>query len=218
MTPQTVAPARSAPFDRRTQGDERRSVMRRALISSLAVISILPFHAHAQSKFVGVKTCAQCHDSSTLGNAMATWQASPHARAFATLEKNCEPKPRQLGDLSLWIVKMSHGERYGLPTPATEAKECLPCHSTGFGAGSQLVAASFDRTAGVQCESCHGPGSAHVEAMSAKGVVPVASGLKQYSDKAAIQAYCARCHDGTCGTLDFATMWPKIEHRMPHRP
>jgi DnaJ-class molecular chaperone len=189
--------------------------MHRAVVWSLAALALLPVEAHAQSKFVGVKACAKCHDTSAHGNAMGTWQASPHAHAFATLEKSTEREPRRCDDLKLWIVTMSHGERYGLPTRATEAKECMPCHSTAFGAAPQLLAASFDRTAGVQCESCHGPGSAHVEAMSVGGNASAATGLTAYADERAIQKRCGTCHDGTCGTLDFATMWPKIKHIVP---
>jgi hypothetical protein len=187
--------------------------MHRAFVWSLAMLAALHApQAVAQNKFVGVKACARCHDATAHGNAMATWQASPHANAFTTLTKSTEPAPRECGDLKLWIVAMSHGERYGLPTRATEAKECLPCHSTAFGAGAQLLAATFDRTAGVQCESCHGPGSAHIEAMSAGGNASAAGTLTDYADERAIQKRCGACHDGTCGTLDFAAMWPKIKH------
>ena len=187
--------------------------MRGAFFLSLAALAALsPAPASAQAKFVGVRACAQCHDAATHGNAMASWQASPHANAFATLARSSESAPRECGDVKLWVVHLGGGERYGLPTPATEAKECLPCHSTAFGAGPEMVAATFERSAGVQCETCHGPGSAHADAMRAGGRTPAAASLTAYADEAAIQKRCARCHDGTCGTLDFATMWPKIRH------
>jgi hypothetical protein len=187
--------------------------MNRTFVWSLAALAALSAPpAVAQSKFVGVRACAQCHDATAHGNAMASWRASPHANAFATLAKSTESAPRQCDNLNLWVVTMSHGERYGLPTRATEAKECLPCHSTAFGAGPKLLAPTFDRTEGVQCESCHGPGSAHVEAMSAGTNGSAASTLTGYADERAIQKRCGTCHDGTCGTLDFAAMWPKIKH------
>lgn len=71
---------------------------------------------------------------------------------------------------------MGRGEKYGLPTPATESKYCLPCHATTFGINAQLIAPSFDLKDGVQCESCHGPAFAHaeVETFKAKGnAIPV---------------------------------------------
>ena len=187
--------------------------MNRAFVWSLAALTALfASEALAQSKFVGVKACARCHDATAHGDAMAKWKASPHANAFATLARSTESAPRRCDDLNLWVVTMSRGERYGLPTRATEAKECLPCHSTAFGAGPKLLAATFDRTDGVQCESCHGPGSAHVEAMGAGASDSAASTLTAYADERAIQKRCGACHDGTCGILDFAAMWPKIKH------
>ena len=189
--------------------------MHRAIAGSLVALALTAAQAHAQSRFVGVAACAQCHDATVHGNATATWRASPHANAFATLAKSTEAAPRECGDLKLWVVTMSRGERYGLPTRATEAKECLPCHSTAFGAGPEQLATTFDRTAGVQCESCHGPGSAHVETMSRGGKADAAAGLVAYPDERAIQKRCASCHDGTCGTLDFAAMWPKVRHAAP---
>lgn len=187
--------------------------MHRTLIWGLAALAALPPPAaSAQSKYVGVKVCAECHDATAQGRALATWQASSHANAFTTLAKSTETAPRECGDVDLWIVRMSRGERYGLPTPATEAKECLPCHSTAFGASPERLTATFDRSAGVQCESCHGPGSAHVEAMRTGGGASAAASLTVYADEGAIQKRCASCHDGTCGSLDFSTMWPRIEH------
>ncbi|MBI5709394.1 MAG: hypothetical protein HZC42_03695 [Candidatus Eisenbacteria bacterium] len=173
----------------------------------------------ARSRYVGVKTCARCHDAGGQASAVRLWQMSKHAQAYAGLKAHTESAPRTCGDLEMWIVEHGRGMKYGLPHPAVESKECLPCHVTGFGADPLSVAPSFDPKDGVQCESCHGPGSAHVEAMSAangaKGATAPASALKHYGDEHAIQAWCVRCHEGTCGDFDFATMWPRIKHATP---
>jgi hypothetical protein len=40
-----------------------------------------------------------------------------------------------------------------------EDDRCLLCHVTGAQDPDALFASSFDKTEGVGCESCHGPGS-----------------------------------------------------------
>jgi hypothetical protein len=119
--------------------------------------------------------------------------------------------------LKLWIVEIGRGTKYGLPKPAEESRECLPCHVTAFGFDTQQIAASFDPKDGVQCESCHGPGSIHVEAKTANGSRKNEPGLKRFGDESAIMAQCRTCHDGTCGDFTFAKMWPMIEHSSPSR-
>jgi hypothetical protein len=50
-----------------------------------------------------------------------------------------------------------------LPLASRQDPECLKCHTTGYGTPTGFRT-SADRTlAGITCESCHGPGSAHVE-------------------------------------------------------
>jgi len=133
------------------------------------------------------------------------------------LRTHSESEARKCQDLELWIVEIGRGVKYGLPRPAAESKECLPCHVTAFGADAQSLAPSFDRQDGVQCESCHGPGSAHVEARTRKDEVKSMDGLIRYDDERAIKARCVTCHEGTCGDFDFERMWPKIKHASAGR-
>ncbi|HEY7725760.1 MAG TPA: multiheme c-type cytochrome [Anaeromyxobacteraceae bacterium] len=75
------------------------------------------------------RSCRECHPA-----AWAQWRSTPHARAYATLEK----RRRQL-DL-----------------------DCVACHVTGW--REPGGACGVDRVAGredVQCEACHGPASLH---------------------------------------------------------
>jgi len=186
--------------------------MRLPLIWTVAAIAVLPLPAHAQNKYVGAKTCARCHSTGQQRDAFHSWQTSKHAQAYRALAAGSEGEPRKCGDLELWIVEIGRGVKYGLPKPAPESKECLPCHVTAFGSEPQQIAASFDPKDGVQCESCHGPGSAHVEARTANESTKVDPGLKKLGDEAAIRAQCGTCHEGTCGDFDFAKMWPTIKH------
>lgn len=189
--------------------------MRRPLIWSLVSTLALFLPVHAQGIYVGAKTCARCHASDEHGKAFQTWQTSKHAEAYRTLKTHSENEARKLEDLKLWIVEIGRGVKYGLPKPAAESKECLPCHTTAFGVDAKLVAPSFDPKDGVQCESCHGPGSAHAEAMTAKGGGRAPAGLRHYADERAIKAQCTTCHEGTCGDFEFTEMWPRIRHSMP---
>ena len=95
---------------------------------------------HPQAAYVGSGRCADCH-----AEIYKDWLSTPHARALITLQD----------------------KGYGWDP------ECIRCHVVGFqrlggGRWGRTPSAFADprRTAylgGVGCESCHGPGSAHVE-------------------------------------------------------
>lgn len=87
------------------------------------------------------------------------WRRSPHARAWRTLVE---------------VGKQAHDD-------------CVVCHVTGFG---EVGGTSIGHTAGlenVQCESCHGPNSIHVEKRGKES--PYAGALKTP------EAVCERCHN-----------------------
>lgn len=76
-----------------------------------------------------------------------------------------------------------------------EVSSCFSCHSTGAVMGSQLKLDNF--THGVRCESCHGPGGKHVEAV--KAGEPGATGIYNpglLSGDELTQQFCASCHRG----------------------
>jgi hypothetical protein len=77
----------------------------------------------------GARDCRNCHPA-----AFASWEKTPHARAYGTLEKG--------------------GRQFDL--------DCVSCHVTGWkGPGGPCDVASTDGRRGVQCEACHGPASLH---------------------------------------------------------
>ncbi|HYS79540.1 MAG TPA: multiheme c-type cytochrome [Anaeromyxobacteraceae bacterium] len=83
----------------------------------------------AEAPHGGVSSCKGCHPE-----AVAQWETTKHARAWATLVKG--------------------GRTHDL--------ECVSCHVTGWRepGGACSVAATEGRR-DVQCESCHGPASLH---------------------------------------------------------
>ena len=52
------------------------------LIWSIVTFALLAHPVEAQNRYVGVKTCARCHDTAGQGSALHRWQTSKHAEAF----------------------------------------------------------------------------------------------------------------------------------------
>ncbi|MHC4939283.1 MAG: multiheme c-type cytochrome [Planctomycetota bacterium] len=81
----------------------------------------------------------------------------------------------------------------------SEGRACLSCHVTGYGHGDRdgfKDVASSGHLLGVQCESCHGPGSKHVEAgekLKAEKRKKFNPGEKTYNVKHVTA--CADCHN-----------------------
>jgi len=98
----------------------------------------------AGATYVGEKACKKCHFGQH-----RTWKKMKHAQAWSGLEK---------------YLAAEHG---GVDRKDAEGRRCVSCHVTGYGqearGGFKSVAES-PHLLGVQCESCHGPGSKHVEA------------------------------------------------------
>jgi hypothetical protein len=107
------------------------------------------------------------------------WEQSAHSRAFVSLD-----------------AKMAGAD-----------PNCLGCHTVGFGTASGYQRSlQGSRLASVGCESCHGPGSLHVEQrMAGKEAAfkfrPLAAGD------------CKLCHHGEFSPpFDWDACWLKIEH------
>ncbi len=98
--------------------------------------------AKGEHEFAGHKKCKTCHKKAEIGNQFGAWLESGHAKAFETLGTEKAKK---------W------GAEAGVDNPQTDDR-CIKCHSTAQGVPDDMVSKKFDRTAGVQCESCHGAG------------------------------------------------------------
>jgi hypothetical protein len=112
-------------------------------------------------------------------SAMKVWRESGHAQAFRTL----------------------------LARKADADPNCIGCHTVGFGTPSGYRREfGASKLIDVGCESCHGPGSQHVEQRLAGSEVtarfhPVGGGD------------CRKCHHGEFSRpFDFDKFWPAVAH------
>lgn len=101
-----------------------------------------------------------------------SWKGTRHSGAFATLERVGKSKD----------------------------PECVVCHVVGYGEeGGFLSLKATPELAGVQCESCHGPGREH--AVDFGPMRPVAAGV------------CARCHTPeNSPSFDYGKYLERIKH------
>lgn len=148
--------------------------------------------------YVGVETCGMCHKTEKQGNQIGIWKKTSHAQAFNTLQS----------DAALKIAKEK-----GLAGLPSESEECLKCHVSGANLDKSLLGAKFNMSDGVQCETCHGPGSDYKSAKIMKDrKEAIASGLLVYEKPAEL---CVKCHNEespTFKSFNFDEMWPKIAH------
>jgi tetratricopeptide (TPR) repeat protein len=105
------------------------------------------------AEYVGIKQCKKCHLQQ-----WKAWQETKMAKALTVLAPGASAE-----------LKRSHN--LDPQKDYSTDSQCLTCHSTGFGrAGGYRVPSPGDagaarvaeETAGVACESCHGPGSKFV--------------------------------------------------------
>lgn len=157
---------------------------------------------NAQNKYVGVKQCSMCHKTDKQGKQFDIWSKSKHAGAFKTLTTPAADKI---------------AADKGFKTKAAETPDCLGCHTVT--AEAAMLDKTFDAKDGVQCESCHGAGSAYKNmAVMKDHAKAVAAGMVDFKDAAAIEAKCKTCHNEkspTAKKFDFATAWKSIEHKIP---
>jgi hypothetical protein len=107
---------------------------------------------------------------------VTVWLTTKHAHALGTLEK----------------AHRAH------------SPECVPCHVTGYlrPGGTADLDVAISRFANVGCESCHGPGGAHVQAASKRDTIA----------RKVPASVCLGCHtpDQTNQGFDYAAFLPSI--------
>lgn len=79
----------------------------------------------------------------------------------------------------------------GTPKSAEESRDCLDCHGTLLAFRNDVLDFEESRL-GVQCERCHGPGSAHVERVRAGDPSAIFNPGALSADKQL--EFCGQCH------------------------
>jgi hypothetical protein len=153
------------------------------------------------NSFVGVETCGVCHKTEKSGKQLDIWKNSKHSEAYKVLQTAKADS-----------IAASRGSKVA----AIKTDECMGCHTSGYKADASLLGAKFHIEDGVQCETCHGPGSNYksVSVMKNKDQA-IANGLMMYSN---LETYCVKCHNEKSPTYvkqDVAAMWEKIKHPLP---
>ncbi len=122
------------------------------------LLTCYPISAFAAEKlYVGPDTCGECHE-----------EEYKSFKKYAKKNHSYES-----------ILKMKPGLQ------DKEFKECLQCHTTGYGRPGGFV--SVEKTPDLKnlsCETCHGPGSVHAESEDPDDIIGKLS-LTQ----------CERCHN-----------------------
>ncbi len=193
-------------------------------VPAVAVLLVFVASALAQqqpvagAEYVGHQQCKVCHNKPSTGAQWSKWSEMGHSKAIEVL-KTDEAK-QVAADL-------------GLEVPPHEAPDCLRCHVTAYDVETKALPAALKMADSVQCESCHGPASVHVEAakkvMFSKdaGDIDLTSFVRHADD-----ATCRTCHneesptwkadrytleDGTKAGFDFEQAWKKIAHPNPEK-
>ncbi len=120
---------------------------RLAILPACALLFLLAAFASADpAAYVGAKRCRACHLKQ-----FQTWETTKMAKSFELLKAGAHADAKK---------KMNVDPQKDY----THDEKCLPCHTTGYGKPGGFV--SLEKTpemAGVQCESCHGPGGEYLK-------------------------------------------------------
>ena len=174
---------------------------------------------NTDSAAVGVGVCATCHAEARLGEQLQTWLGTPHARTslvLATGRPEMIP-PEAEGMVEVGVAAMIARRAAELGSEG----ECTSCHAPGLALSGSPPEPSFHPEDGVQCEVCHGPGSAHVAIMQA---APPGTRPADLAIRRATLDLCVTCHrpkpsHAVLGRkpLDPERAWPRIAHPRPGR-
>ena len=168
-----------------------------------------PKTAWDAKNLIPTKQCALCHKNANVGNQVAALEKGPHAKALETLKGE---KAKEIG------------AKLGIADPSSSGK-CLKCHSTAYGFTEEKVA-TVELAAGVECQSCHGPGALY-KGKDKHAKDPAKAVAEWGMIKPTKENTCVRCHnaenptnnpeaytlkDGTKTNFDFDQAYEKMKH------
>ena len=189
--------------------------MKRGMVfpQSCGILLLLLLAQASTAQYAGSKACQACHpdkfeSQSKTGHARALalapsgslghWAFGAGAKATTYVSQADEESYIEHG-LTYYASTKSmartpgHSSDADLPyrtfDPLVTVLRCFRCHSTGpLSVGPGRSIEPFEP--GVHCESCHGPGAAHVRSMGAAGTIRNPKQLKA----AELNEYCGSCH------------------------
>ncbi len=174
--------------------------MRRSVVIGVLAVHLIPVQATAPPEspaYVGAETCGRCHTA-----AFTSWAGGDHSRA------------------ALVFGMRAGREMMARAGTAGFQLSCRACHAPPDTVAPISPDGSFRSEDGVQCETCHGPGSLHVQLRTAPESDSTRSGLVPVR---ADTAFCLSCHragkplhDATAlrtPRFDKSLFWKRIQHR-----
>ena len=160
-----------------------------ALVVGALVMLAAGLASAKEPQYVGAKKCKSCHKKELMGNQYGEWEKGVHHKAFETLQSD--------------DAKKIAAEK-GISGPPHESADCLKCHVTAYGEDPARFAKNklLNPADGIQCESCHGPGSLYrkKKVMSDRDKA-IAAGMWEPENDAKI---CTACHNDESPTWDPA--------------
>jgi len=160
--------------------------------------------------YIGAAKCKSCHKAEETGNQFGAWEGHKHAKAFETLGT---PEAKALAAAK------------GVEDPQ-KAPECLRCHVTAHGLPAGEIKSGFKLEAGVQCETCHGPGELHMKARM-KAAAAGATGTDYVAIPAdeilaaPTEATCRTCHNADSPSFKpfcYPLRLEEVRHLNPKKP
>ncbi|MDR2441216.1 MAG: hypothetical protein LBE12_17785 [Planctomycetaceae bacterium] len=150
-------------------------------------------HTVESGKFIGSKSCADCHELS-----FSVWKKSRHAAAWRSLAETSKP-------------------------PRIFDPECIACHVVGWNPVEFLPyehgflgETETPELANVGCEACHGRGENHIKAEQGSDTAlqeKYRKIIRLPLEANTAKKVCIQCHDGDNSPhFDFETYWKKIIH------
>jgi hypothetical protein len=169
------------------------------VLSGAMLVSVLASATTAASpepvkpnKYIGAQKCKTCHASDETGNQFAALSKMKHAHAWEALATD---------------AAKAAAKAKGIDDPQA-ADACVKCHVTAFGVDEKEIGKGFDKKMGVQCESCHGPGDAHMKARLAAAASAAEGAKVEYKGVPADEiiaspptATCTGCHNSESPTF-----------------
>jgi len=193
--------------------------IRIAGVAAVLSLALVPSRAEAEprttrpwlapdfvNRYIGAERCTTCHADAETGDQCGKWAGFKHARAYEVLGT---PEAHAVA------------AKLDIDNPQT-SDACMRCHQTGFGKPTPMFQPAFDPLAGVQCETCHGPGERHMMARlmgaTEDGVYP---DIPAGELTPVTSAMCLECHNEESPT--YQPFCPhermsKIRHLNPKKP